>query len=80
MHAWNFLEVISIAPGANFIELLKQKICLSKKIACLFFTCYWQNFHVIYIACDWYLAVVYLAWQLSGVLAGYPIEIEAQYD
>ena len=48
-------------PGANFIELLKQKICLSTKIACLFYTCYWPKFHAVYIACNWYLAVVYLA-------------------
>ena len=46
---------------ANFIELLKQKSCLSTKIARLFYTCYLQKFQAIYIACDWYLAVVYLA-------------------
>ena len=40
------------------------------KIARLFFTCYWQKCHAIYIACDWYLAVVNLAYQFSGVLAG----------
>ena len=46
---------------ANFIELLKLKFCLSTKIARLFYTCYLPNFYAIYIACDWYLAVVYLA-------------------
>ena len=46
--------------GANFIELLKQIICLSMKIARLFYTCYWLKFHGIYIACDWYLAVNFL--------------------
>ena len=43
-------------------------ICLSKKKTCLFNTCYWLN--ALYIACVWFLAVVYLASQLSGVLAG----------
>ena len=51
------------------IELLQQKCCFSTKIARLFYTCYWQKFHAIYIACDWHLAVVYLAypneWSLS---------------
>ena len=28
----------------------KQKICLSTKIARLFYTCYWQKFYGIYIA------------------------------
>ena len=56
--------VFQSLPGANFIELLKQKKkCLSTKIACLFYTYYWPKFHVVYIACDWYVAVV-------GILAG----------
>ena len=64
------MRMLYSSSGANFIELLKQKFCLSTKIARLFYTCYWPKFHAIYIACDWYLAVVYLAYQLSGVLAG----------
>ena len=48
-------------PGTNFMELLKQKTCLSTKTPCLFYTCYWPKFHAIYIAFDWYLALVYLA-------------------
>ena len=52
--------VIWSRSGANFIELLKQKICLSTKLARLFYTCYWPKLHAIYIACNWYLAVVYL--------------------
>ena len=32
-------------PGANFIELLKQKSCLSTKTARLVYTCYWSKFH-----------------------------------
>ena len=51
----------NFAPGANFIEVLKQKFCLSTKIARLFYTCYWPKFYAIYIAHDLYLAVVYLA-------------------
>ena len=58
------------SSGANFTQVLKQKICLSTKIACLFYKCYWPKCYAIYIACDWSLAVVYLAQQLSGVLAG----------
>ena len=56
-------------PGANFIELLKQKICWSTKLARLFL--HWLLAKIsCHIACDWYLAVVYLAYKLSGVLAG----------
>ena len=44
--------------------------CLRMKIACLFYTCYWPKFLAIYIALDWYLAIVYFVCQFSGVLAG----------
>ena len=44
--------VIQLLPGANFIALLKQTICLSTKIARFFHTCYWPKFHAIYIAYD----------------------------
>ena len=46
---------------ANFIELLKQKNAVARKKARLVYTYCWPKFHAIYIACDWYLAVVYLA-------------------
>ena len=54
-------SLLKSTAGANFIELLKQKNCLSTKIARLFYTCYWPKSHTICIACDLYLAVVYLA-------------------
>ena len=59
--ALNGLRAFCVYAWANFIELLKHKICLSTKIARLFYTCYWPKFHAIYIACDWYLAAVCLA-------------------
>ena len=48
---------MKLGPGANFIELLKHEIARFVYI----YTCYWQKCHAIYIVCDWYLAVVYLA-------------------
>ena len=47
-----------------------KKKWLRKNTIRLFFTCYWQKCRAIYIACDWFSAVVYFAKQLSGVLAG----------
>ena len=37
-----------LSSGANFIELLKHKICLSTNIACLFFHMYWPS--AVYLA------------------------------
>ena len=54
------------APGANFLELLKHKLCLSTKIACLFHTTlniWGQTSRLVNNARDWPPAVVYL--QLS---------------
>ena len=64
-------KVSEIMTWAQFHRAASaKKKCLSTKIARLFFTCYWQICHAIYIACDsWYLAVVNLALQWSGVLA-----------
>ena len=84
INTWNQVDAIltinmvynrigtGLSPGANLMELLKQTKLLKHENSSLILhmlVAIISCFIHIYIACDWYLAVVELAQQLSGVLA-----------
>ena len=56
-----FLTVVLSTLWANFIELLKQIKLLKHENSLLIFHRLLAKIVMPYIACDWYLAVVYLA-------------------